>query len=270
MANQIKVLLKNDVPSLGAGGEVVKVRPGFARNFLLPRGLAVPASAGNLARVEDIKRQVASQAKAEIEAASAAAAQLSSASVTITRAVGEEGKMYGSVTTKDIEDAFVTTALEMVLIGRHPHMSLWQWESQDDERIAREALAAVELSDFAERRTDTLSGGEQRRVAIAALLAQQPGIFLLDEPTNHLDPHHQLGVLSLFRELALAGSTVITTLHDPTLAARFADRIILLFGDGRWSAGPVREVLTAQSLSALYNSPMIEIEKDGRRVFVNG
>jgi len=171
---------------------------------------------------------------------------------------------------QDIEDAFVTTALEMVLIGRHPHMSLWQWESQDDERIAREALAAVELSDFAERRTDTLSGGEQRRVAIAALLAQQPGIFLLDEPTNHLDPHHQLGVLSLFRELALAGSTVITTLHDPTLAARFADRIILLFGDGRWSAGPVREVLTAQSLSALYNSPMIEIEKDGRRVFVNG
>jgi large subunit ribosomal protein L9 len=113
MANQIKVLLKNDVPSLGAGGEVVKVRPGFARNFLLPRGLAVPASAGNLARVEDIKRQVASQAKAEIEAASAAAAQLSSASVTITRAVGEEGKMYGSVTTKDIEDAFAAAGVKV-------------------------------------------------------------------------------------------------------------------------------------------------------------
>jgi iron complex transport system ATP-binding protein len=171
---------------------------------------------------------------------------------------------------QDIEDAFVTTALEMVLIGRHPHMSLWQWESNDDERIAREALAAVELADFAERRTDTLSGGEQRRVAVAALLAQKPGIFLLDEPTNHLDPHHQLGVLSRFRKLALAGSTVITTLHDPTLAARFADRILLLFGDGRWSAGPVREALTAEALSALYNSPMIEIEKDGRRVFVNG
>jgi iron complex transport system ATP-binding protein len=170
---------------------------------------------------------------------------------------------------QDIEDAFVTTALEMVLIGRHPHLSLWQWETQEDERIAREALAAVELSDFAERLTDTLSGGEQRRVAIAALLAQKPGIFLLDEPTNHLDPHHQLGVLGLFRQLARAGSTVITTLHDPTLAARFADRVLLLFGDGRWSAGPVREVLTAQSLTTLYNSPMIEIEKDGRRVFVS-
>jgi iron complex transport system ATP-binding protein len=170
---------------------------------------------------------------------------------------------------QDIEDAFVTTALEEVLIGRHPHLSLWQWETREDERIAREALAAVELSDFAERRTDTLSGGEQRRVAVAALLAQKPGIFLLDEPTNHLDPHHQLRVLGLFRDLARSGSTVITTLHDPTLAARFADRVLLLFGDGRWSAGPVREVLTAANLSTLYNSPMIEIETDGRRVFLS-
>jgi iron complex transport system ATP-binding protein len=170
---------------------------------------------------------------------------------------------------QDIEDAFVTTALEMVLIGRHPHLSLWRWETAEDVRISRESLAAVGLGEFADRRTDTLSGGEQRRVAVAALLAQRPGIFLLDEPTNHLDPHHQIGVLGLFRELARAGSTVITTLHDPTLAARFADRVLLLFGDGRWSAGPVREVLTAAGLSALYDSPMIELEKDGRRVFVS-
>ncbi len=113
MATQIKILLKNDVPSLGSGGEIVKVRPGFARNFLLPRGLAVPATAGNLARVEDMKRHVASLAKGELEAANAAAAQLSSASVTITRAVGEEGKMYGSVTTKDIEDAFAAAGIKI-------------------------------------------------------------------------------------------------------------------------------------------------------------
>ena len=107
MATQIKVLLKNDVPSLGAGGEVVRVRPGFARNFLLPRGLAVPATAGNLARIDDLKRQAATQAKQELEQATALAAQLSGLSVTIQRAVGEEGKMYGSVTPKDVEDAFV-------------------------------------------------------------------------------------------------------------------------------------------------------------------
>ena len=113
MATQIKVLLKNDEPSLGQGGEVVRVRPGFARNFLLPRGLAVPATAGNLARVEDLKRQVASQAKQELEQANAAAAQIATASVTIARAVGDEGKMYGSVTTKDIEDAFATAGVKI-------------------------------------------------------------------------------------------------------------------------------------------------------------
>jgi large subunit ribosomal protein L9 len=113
MATQIKVLLKNDVPSLGSGGEIVRVRPGFARNFLLPRGLAVPATAGNLARVEDLKRQVASQAKQELEQANAAAAQIAGASVSIARAIGDEGKMYGSVTTKDIEDAFATAGVKV-------------------------------------------------------------------------------------------------------------------------------------------------------------
>src|SRR3954468_1027490 len=113
MANQIKVLLKNDVVNLGTGGEVVRVRPGFARNFLLPRGLAVPATAGNLARVEDLKRQVASQAKLEVEQANAAAAQIAGVSVSIARAVGEEGKMYGSVTTKDIEDAFAAAGVKL-------------------------------------------------------------------------------------------------------------------------------------------------------------
>ena len=170
---------------------------------------------------------------------------------------------------QDLEDAFVTTAMETVLIGRHPHLALWQWETAEDERLAREALAAVDMGDFAVRRTDTLSGGEQRRVAVAALLAQQPAIFLLDEPTNHLDPHHQLAVLGLFRALADQGRTVLTTLHDPTLAARFADRALLLFGDGRWSLGPVSSALTAVSLSELYLAPMMELGKDGRRVFVS-
>jgi large subunit ribosomal protein L9 len=113
MATQIKVLLKTEVQNLGTGGEIVRVRPGFARNFLLPRGLAVPATAGNLARVEDLKRQVASQAKQELEQATAAAAQITNASVSIERSVGEEGKMYGSVTTKDIEEAFAKAGVKL-------------------------------------------------------------------------------------------------------------------------------------------------------------
>ncbi len=170
---------------------------------------------------------------------------------------------------QDMEDSFATTAMESVLIGRHPHLALWQWEGAEDERIARAALARLDLGEFGERSTETLSGGEHRRVAIAALLAQEPQVFLLDEPTNHLDPHHQLAVLGLFRELATGGRSVIATLHDPTLAARFADRVILLFGDGRWRAGPAREMLTAETLSELYLTQIIEVAAGDRRIFVS-
>lgn len=170
---------------------------------------------------------------------------------------------------QDPEESFTSTVLQAVLIGRHPHLKLWQWEGSEDERIARDALEQMELAELADRSTSTLSGGEQRRLAIATLLAQQPRIFLLDEPTNHLDPHHQLAVLTLFRELARKGATVIATLHDPTLAARFADRAVLLFDHGRWRAGPVADVLNAEALSELYLSRIIEIHADGRRIFIS-
>jgi iron complex transport system ATP-binding protein len=173
------------------------------------------------------------------------------------------------VLLQDPEEGFTTTALESVLIGRHPHLSAWQWEGREDERIARDALAKMDLTDCAERRTDTLSGGEQRRVAIAGLLAQEPDVFLVDEPTNHLDPHHQLAVLKLLRELASNGATIIASLHDPTLAARFADRVLLLFGDGRWRLGVAAEILNAASLSELYSTPIMELAASGRRVFAS-
>ena len=170
---------------------------------------------------------------------------------------------------QDVEESFAMSALEAVLVGRHPHLKLWQWETAEDERIALQALTAVDLEGFAARRTDTLSGGELRRVAVALLLAQEPSLFLLDEPSNHLDPAHQLGILALFRDLCGAGRTVIASLHDPTVAARFADRVLLLHGDGRWAAGAAGELLSAEKLSELYLSPMLELQKDGRRIFVS-
>jgi len=173
------------------------------------------------------------------------------------------------VLLQDLEESFTSTALEAVLIGRHPHLPSWQWETADDERLARDALARVQMEAFAARSTDKLSGGERRRVAVASLLAQAPQVFLLDEPTNHLDPHHQIAVLELFRAQANAGRTVIATLHDATLAARFADRVILLFGDGRWREGPMRQTLTADALSELYLTRIIEIDTPDRRVFVS-
>lgn len=106
MATATKVLLQADVENLGTGGEIVRVRPGFARNFLLPRGLAVPATPGNLARVEDLKKAAQARKQAEMVEAQELAKKLEGSAVKIARAAGDEGKMFGSVTTKDIGDAF--------------------------------------------------------------------------------------------------------------------------------------------------------------------
>jgi iron complex transport system ATP-binding protein len=168
------------------------------------------------------------------------------------------------------EDPFPVTVLETTLIGRHPHIDFWRWEDSRDVAIARQRLGEVDLGGLENRSVETLSGGERRRLAIATLLAQDPATCLLDEPTNHLDPQHQLGVLQLFRERADAGGTVLTSLHDATLAARFADDVLLLHGDGRWAFGPCEQVLTSGNLSELYMSSIHEIAWGGRRVFIAG
>ncbi|MGB5630449.1 MAG: ABC transporter ATP-binding protein, partial [Woeseiaceae bacterium] len=103
---------------------------------------------------------------------------------------------------------------------------------------------------------------------IAQVLTQQPDVYLLDEPTNHLDPQHQLDALRLFRERADAGAAVVASLHDVNLAVRYADRCLLLYGDGRWDLGSTSEVLDEQRLSRLYSTPMEAINWRTTRLFV--
>ena len=111
MASTIKVILQQGVENLGAGGDTVRVRPGFARNYLIPRGLAVVATEGNLARVDDLKRVAARHAAQELEQAKDLKQKLEAQSVKIARAAGDDGKMYGSVTSKDIAEAFRSDGL---------------------------------------------------------------------------------------------------------------------------------------------------------------
>jgi len=170
--------------------------------------------------------------------------------------------------TQSTEDPFPSTVLEAVLVGRHPHLGAWQWEGVRDQAVAREYLEEVELANFEHRDLATLSGGERRRVAIAAVLAQAPDVFLLDEPTNHLDPHHQLAVMALFRARADTGHAVLMSLHEPGLAARYADTALLLFGNGDWSFGPAAEILTESNLSRLYAMPVRELRWESGRTFV--
>ena len=154
--------------------------------------------------------------------------------------------------TQVVEDPFPGTVLDAVLVGRHPHIDFWQWEGAADRDVARRALDAVDLAGLDARDIGSLSGGERRRLAVASVLAQDPGIFLLDEPIQQLDPRHQIIVLDVFRKLADTGRSVVMTLHDTGLAVRYADEALLLFGDGRWLHGPEREVLRAPQIEDLY------------------
>jgi iron complex transport system ATP-binding protein len=129
-------------------------------------------------------------------------------------------------------------------------------------------LASVDLDDLAARDVLTLSGGERRRLAIAQVLTQAPDLYLLDEPTNHLDPQHQLDALRLFRERADNGAAVIASLHDVNLAVRFADRCLLLYGDGRWDLGTTADILGSDRLSELYSTPMEAVAWRNRELFV--
>lgn len=166
-------------------------------------------------------------------------------------------------------DPFATTVLDTALAGRHPHLGRWDWESDDDLAVARDALRAVGLAGMEQRELQSLSGGERQRAAIATLLTQQPQLYLLDEPLAHLDLNHQIAVLDLFAARASCdGIATIMVLHDPGLAARYCDHALLLFGDGEWLMGPSSRVLTANNLSRLYGHTLREIRDDTGRWFV--
>ncbi len=167
-----------------------------------------------------------------------------------------------------VDDIFPATVIDTALIGRHPHIGRLSWETSDDIDAARAALAAVDLGDLATRDVLTLSGGERRRLAIAQILTQAPDLYLLDEPTNHLDPQHQLDALRLFRAKADDGAAVIASLHDVNLAVRFADRCLLLYGNGRWDLGATAEILDSDRLSQLYSTPMESVTWRNRELFV--
>jgi large subunit ribosomal protein L9 len=113
MASPIRVVLHDDVEHLGKSGDVVRVRPGHARNFLYPRGLAVPATEQNLSRVDDLKRAAAKRAERALDEARQMALKLEATAVKLERSVGDENKMYGSVTARDIEEAFEALGVEL-------------------------------------------------------------------------------------------------------------------------------------------------------------
>lgn len=155
------------------------------------------------------------------------------------------------------------TALELVLMGRYPHLGRFQIEGAEDDHIARDSMRLTEIEQFAERTLDTLSGGERQRVFVSRALAQQPRVLLLDEPTSNLDVFHQMKVLDLVRQLVDDGLTAVAAIHDLHMAARYCDRLVLLSGGRVLAEGPPEDVLSPEIIesafgvkSAVYRDPV--------------
>jgi iron complex transport system ATP-binding protein len=160
-----------------------------------------------------------------------------------------------AVVPQEPQFGFSFTAMEIALMGRHPHLAGLAFESEADIELARKALELCGVAELAARPIHELSSGERQRVVFARALAQDPRALLLDEPASFLDVRHQVEIHDLVRRLASEkGCCVLAVMHDLNLAAEYCDRLYLL-DDGRIAAeGPTAEVLTYANLKHVFRT----------------
>jgi iron complex transport system ATP-binding protein len=161
------------------------------------------------------------------------------------------------------------TAAELVSRGRHPHRGMFARLTPEDQQAIDDALDAVELAELRDRPVDQLSGGQRQRVWIAMVLAQGTPHLLLDEPTTYLDLAHAVDVMNVVHAAAHnSGRTVITVLHDLTLAAQYADHLVVM-GEGKIAAqGRPVDILTQQLLAEVFGLRATVVEVGGAPVVV--
>ena len=158
---------------------------------------------------------------------------------------------------------FPYTVLEVVLMGRSPHVRQSGFENQQDLDVARSMMRLTDIEHLADKLITAISGGERQRVLIARALSQQPDILLLDEPNAHLDINHQVEIFQILQEQnELHHLTIVSVSHDLNLAAAFSKRTLLLgqpdnTGSAVFAIGEPREVLTESNIERVYRTPVL-------------
>lgn len=160
------------------------------------------------------------------------------------------------VVTQSESVAFPITVREAVAMGRYPHLGPLQSETPTDREAVSEAMRMCDVEPLAHRFLSTLSGGEIQRTRVARAFAQEPNVLVLDEPTASLDVRHEMEILELLRASADRGMTIFLITHHLDLAARFADRLLLLERGRVAAEGEPREVLREETLQRVYGWPI--------------
>jgi iron complex transport system ATP-binding protein len=161
------------------------------------------------------------------------------------------------------EIAFPMSVRELVGMGRYPHLGGWRRESAVDRRAVESAMEMCDVAEMRDRPVSTLSGGERQRARIARALAQEPCVLALDEPTVALDVGHEMAIFELLRTLGGRGVTVLLVTHNLNLAARYAQRLVLMDGGRIVASGPPADVLERSLLESVYGWPVLTTRHPG-------
>lgn len=150
------------------------------------------------------------------------------------------------------EIVFPLSVRDLVAMGRYPHLGPWRAEGPGDRTAVAAAMDRCDVAAFADRPMGTLSGGERQRARLARALAQQPDTLVLDEPTASLDIAHEMGIFELLRELADGGVTILMVTHNLNVAARYADRLLLMDRGRPAAEGTPADVFHTDTLGDVY------------------